>query len=149
MMDLAILERCLATGVSPIHVSTDTAARKQIAVAYFADLNQSIGRKPWTVGKVQAFTGGTTLYSFALDRVLGAAEMLWIYGRSLPEDITCSEGELRDLVGNCQTAQTMSRRLALAGVYVYMILCVCACVCVCVRVCVCVCLCLCVLCVVC
>ena len=50
---------------------------------------------------------GTTLYSFALDRVLGAAEMLWIYGRSQPEDIACSEGELRDLVGNGQTSQTL------------------------------------------
>ena len=61
MMDLAILDRCLVSGVSPILVSTDTAARKQIAAAYFADLNQSIARKPWTVGTVQAFTWGDDL----------------------------------------------------------------------------------------
>ena len=78
LMDLAILDRCLALGVSPIHVSTDAAARTQIAAGFFADLNQSIARKPWIVGKVQAFTGGTALYSFALDRVLGVAELLWI-----------------------------------------------------------------------
>ncbi len=58
LMDLAILDRCLALGVSPIHVSTDAAARTQIAAGFFADLNQSIARKPWTVGNVQAFPGG-------------------------------------------------------------------------------------------
>ncbi len=35
MMDLAILDRCLASGVSPIHVSKDAAARRQIATWYF------------------------------------------------------------------------------------------------------------------
>ena len=108
MLDLAFLARCVELGV-PVHSAChDVEVRNAVKAKLWVDLSQSISREPWKCGDMPVYHTNYRMYSYEHDCKLEPEEVLAVYGRDVRHPHHASEGEMRDLVGNCMAAQPLA-----------------------------------------
>ena len=107
LLDLAFIYRCRDLGVRLRDACEDRAVRAKVASGLWANLSQSISRKPWHYGDMPTYTTSSRLYSFEYDEKVDAEEAFAVYGRPICHEHLARGRDTQDLVGNCMAAQAI------------------------------------------
>ena len=107
LLDLAFAHRCRDLGVRLRDACEEPAVRAKVASGLWANLSQSIKRKPWMHGEMPTYTTSSRLYSFEYDEKVEPEEAFAVYGRPVCHQHLVGRRDVQDLVGNCMAAQAV------------------------------------------
>ena len=111
LIEIAVLDRCVALAIPPTVVATDLDARKRVARDLLVDLSQGVQRKPWMVGGIGRVTTHSRWYSCDRDAVLQPEELWANYGRYVAGADSATHlpiSSMQRLLGDCMAVQPVA-----------------------------------------
>lgn len=124
ILDIAFLSHSHRLNLHPGSDEAKEAARSSVpgGLGLVVDVSQSVERHPWSYERLHTVTTSTRAYSFSLERVLAAEELLMMHG--WPREIaeaphTIGRAAMRDLVGETMALPTVAAAMAALLVAAY------------------------------